>query len=472
LAAANKVRKQFLFGRRSKHLFRRFSESGSRMRQKECVVIGAGLAGLAAAYRLTHNHCKVTVLEARDRLGGRVRTHHFLEAPGLNCELGGEWIGKNHTEMRKLCRAMRLAPQPHQYANSFWNEVTPAQLIPPGKWCLSAEAHEIWQRFAAKFMTYGPKRWKEMDKIDWWTQLKLLGFSREDLLRRDLMDSTDFGETIRMNSAYTAATEYLSSKGETVDDSDEMDFKVPGGNTRLVDALARAIRRKNIRTEQTVVAIHQKLGRVTIEVESNRPVSADFCVCTIPAHCLLDIDWGKNPPKEKLEAAKQLQYARITKTAVLCSHRFWPKPREGGFSVCTNLASDFCFDSTYRQKGTKRILCSYAVGDKADDIASSPQDKLKYWIVEDVAHAHGLRWDQNKSVRTALAIEQEAWQADRFTRGAYAFYRPGQWFTVMPALKKRFGRVLFAGEHIAEWQGFMEGAVVTGYAAADAILKS
>jgi monoamine oxidase len=237
--------------------------------------------------------------------------------------------------------------------------------------------------------------------------------------------------------------------------------------------LAHAIGRENIRTEQAVIAIRQRRGRVTVEVESsNCPVSADFCVCSIPAHCLLDIDWGPHPPKEKLEAAKELQYARITKTAVLCSRRFWPKPPKGGFSVCTSLASDFCFDSTYLQKGTKRILCSYAVGDKADDIASSPPDKLKYWIVEDVAHAHGLSWNWEKSVSTALAIEQEAWQADRFTRGAYAFYRPGQWFTVMPALKTRFGRVFFAGEHIAEWQGFMEGAVVTGYEAADGIFKA
>src|SRR5580700_5837208 len=123
-------------------------------RNKECVVIGAGLAGLAAAYRLTRSHCKVTVLEARDRLGGRVLTHHFVEEPRLNCELGGEWIGKNHIEMWKLCRAMRLKVQPHQYANSFWNEVTPAQFIPPGGWCMSAEAREIWERFAVKFKTY------------------------------------------------------------------------------------------------------------------------------------------------------------------------------------------------------------------------------------------------------------------------------------------------------------------------------
>jgi monoamine oxidase len=71
-------------------------------KKKECVVIGAGLAGLAAAYHLTNAHRQVTVLEARDRLGGRVLTHHFCEAPDLNCELGGEWIGKNHEKMKDL----------------------------------------------------------------------------------------------------------------------------------------------------------------------------------------------------------------------------------------------------------------------------------------------------------------------------------------------------------------------------------
>ena len=75
-------------------------------------------------------------------------------------------------------------------------------------------------------------------------------------------------------------------------------------------------------------------------------------------------------------------------------------------------------------------------------------------------------------MKVALALQQQAWQADRFTRGAYAFYRPGQWFTVRPVLAKRFRKVFFAGEHIADWQGFMEGAVETGYEAARQILKA
>lgn len=59
---------------------------------------------------------------------------------------------------------------------------------------------------------------------------------------------------------------------------------------------------------------------------------------------------------------------------------------------------------------------------------------------------------------------------DKWTQGAYAIYKPGQWFSLHPILSRPHGKVLFAGEHIADWQGFMEGAVETGQAAADALL--
>lgn len=437
------------------------------MKQKECVVIGAGLAGLAAAYRLCRKNWKITVLEASDRVGGRVMTYHFDGAPELNCELGGEWIGSDHKEMQRLCSELHLPLQKHQYANSFWDQTGRARLIAPGEWCMSEKSYAIWKEFQQEFKTSTPRQWKQLDKLDWWTELSELGFGREDLLRRDLMDSTDFGETIRMNSAYTAATEYLSTKDQKVNDTDEMDFKIRGGNERLIHALANAIGCHNIRTNSEVKKIAQARGRVSAHIDQQPPVAADFCICAIPAHCVGRIRWGARRPLEKIAAAKQLQYARITKTAVLCSHRFWPTPTGGGFSVCTSLASDFCFDSTQGQKAKRGILCSYAVGDKADDIASSPLQELKNWIVEDVAHAYGLPWRPATSGRTALAIKRQAWQGDPFTGGAYAFYRPGQWFTVRPALAKPFGRVFFAGEHIADWQGFMEGAVVTGKKAAD-----
>ena len=72
----------------------------------------------------------------------------------------------------------------------------------------------------------------------------------------------------------------------------------------------------------------------------------------------------------------------------------------------------------------------------------------------------------------ARGIVSQAWQRDPFSQGAYALYRPGQWFSVRPILQKPHGKVFFAGEHLADWQGFMEGAVETGEAAAAAILQN
>lgn len=128
------------------------------MKQKECVVIGAGLAGLAAAYRLSQKNWSVTVLEAADRIGGRVMTYHFAGAPGLNCELGGEWIGSDHKEMRRLCKQLRLPLQKHQYANSFWNETARARLIAPGAWCMSPKSDTIWKNFQKQFKTSTPQQ--------------------------------------------------------------------------------------------------------------------------------------------------------------------------------------------------------------------------------------------------------------------------------------------------------------------------
>jgi monoamine oxidase len=444
-----------------------------RATKKSCIVIGGGLAGLAAAYRMRRNSWEVTVLEARERLGGRVLTHTFKEAPKLNCELGGEWIGKDHKKMRQLCRTFKLKLQNHHFGNSFWNEETPAQLIPPDDWCMSAEALVAWTNFKKYFAKLRSKQLAEMDKLDWWTVLKEQGFGHDDLLRRDLMDSTDFGETIRMNSAYTAATEYISTDDEKADDTDEMDSKVIGGNSRLVDTLEAKIGVDNIYKNQTVAAIWEEKGEVHVRVKDSAcPYVADYCVCAIPARCLTDIKWPKRKPVAKLAAAQQLQYSRITKTAVLCTERFWPKGRGYGFSVCTSLASDYCFESTFGQRGKMGILCSYAVGDKADDIASSPKEDLKFWIVEDVANSHNLGWPPGESKKFAVAIKQEAWQSDHYTKGAYAFYRPGQWFTIRKILAKRFGRIYFAGEHIADAQGFMEGAVQTGQQAADDIMNA
>ena len=152
--ATNKRTHSFHSTGGGKDVLRCFSETGSRMRQKECVVTGAGVAGLAAAYRLSQRNWEVTVLEATDRVGGRVGAYHSDGAP-------------EHKEMRRLCSRLSLPLQKHQYANSFWNQTARASLSAPGSWCMSPKSDAIWKNFQKKFRTSTPHQWRQLDKIDY-----------------------------------------------------------------------------------------------------------------------------------------------------------------------------------------------------------------------------------------------------------------------------------------------------------------
>jgi monoamine oxidase len=385
-------------------------------KKHHCIVIGGGLAGLAAGYRLARRGWRVDVFEAHRRLRGRVFSYRFPQARNLICELGGEWIGDDHDAMKRLAREFGLELQSHQYSYFFWNVNSRSRRYRPGEDCFSDKAHKGFQQFAAEFKTYNEGEKRRLDKLDWWTCLRQRKFSHRELLKRDLMDSTDFGESIRQTSAYTVATEYFGGNA-----TDEMDWKIAGGNSRLIHALARNI--GSVRTRAEVKLVRQRGEEVTVALANGEKFRADVCICAVPAPCLRNIEWDPPLSPKQSGAADQLQYSRIMKSAVLYRARFWPEHKDGGFSVFTSRVSDFCFDSTYLQKGDARILCSYAIGEKADDLAAEPnKNDVAKWLTEDILHAIG----RPKTPAThPVAIRTQAWQNQNWIGGAYALYRPG-----------------------------------------------
>ena len=76
----------------------------SQRRKKSCVIIGAGFAGLSAAYKLKNAGWNVTVFEARDRIGGRVFSYRLPQNKELVCELGAEWVGESHETIKGSVR--------------------------------------------------------------------------------------------------------------------------------------------------------------------------------------------------------------------------------------------------------------------------------------------------------------------------------------------------------------------------------
>lgn len=428
----------------------------TQRRRRSCVVVGSGLAGLSAALKLKNAGWDVTVLEARGRTGGRVFSHVMPNSGGLICELGAEWIGESHERIRQLCSDFKIGIQKHQFSDHLLQNGIHSR---PGAWDYSPKAKAAFDRMVKGFEKLTDAQQRRLDRKDWWTHLSDIGFTREDLILRDLADSTDFGESIRHVSAFGALAEYAENDPEKT--QNQMDYKVIGGNSRLVDEFVARVGRDNIRTGMKVTEINQRGGIVTVKA-GNETFRADACICTTPVASLRKIKFNPPLPAAQRDAAEKLIYARIVKNSVLYEDRFW---KDDDFSMVTDTTSHYYFHSTQKQAGNMGILTAYAIGEKADVLASQDDPRRMNVITRDL-----VDFDQ-QAPSLARGIASYAWQRDEFTEGAYALYKPGQWFGIRPTLKRPHGKVLFAGEHLADWQGFMEGAINTGEHAAGSLIR-
>jgi monoamine oxidase len=422
-------------------------------RKRKCVIVGSGLAGLAAGFKLKNAGWDVTILEARNRVGGRVFSHTMGENNSLVCELGAEWVGESHERIKALCSDFKIPLQKHQFEDYLLQN---GKVSRPGQWGLSAQARSAFEKMIANYEKLSVLQKNKIDRVDWWTHLSDIGFKRDDLILRDLADSTDFGESIRHVSAFAALAEYAESSPKN-----EMDYKMTGGNSRLVREFADRIGTENIRTGIKVTEINQRAGFVTVKA-GNETFRADACICTAPIASLRKIKFNPPLPSAQADAAQKLTYARIIKNSVLYENRFW---KDENFSMVSDTTSHYYFHSTQNQPGTEGILTAYAIGEKADVLASQDDTRRMNIITRDL---HDFN---DRAPVLAKGIASYAWQRDEFTEGAYALYKPGQWFGIRPILARPHGKVLFAGEHVADWQGFMEGAIETGEAAAQSLIR-
>jgi len=293
---------------------------------------------------------------------------------------------------------------------------------------------------------------RQLDKMDWWRYLSDNGCDGKDLDIRELFDSTDFGESIRHVSGYAALGEYAESNT-----TDEMDKKIRGGNDQLALKIQEKIGADKIKLEHTVERIEQGT-KVKVYCSNGESFEGDQIICTAPTYSVKKIKWLPDLPFEVKKAMNALQYCRINKNPLLFSERFW---KDESFDLVTDTPNHYFYHATKNQPSKKGVLISYAIGDKAPVIAAQ-NDAFR----ADLA---------NLALKPAFGdikplLEKQVdyyWGDDQYSKGAYALYGVGQWFGIMPVLQKSFMHTHFAGEHLSNaWQGFMEGALETGEAAA------
>ncbi|MCV4783492.1 FAD-dependent oxidoreductase, partial [Escherichia coli] len=111
-------------------------------RRRRVAIIGAGLAGLAAAYRLQRAGWEVTILESRQRIGGRVFSYSMPQAPELICELGAEWVGESHGRIKSLCSDFGIPLVRHQFDDYLLQD---GKVSRPGEWGFSLKARKAFE---------------------------------------------------------------------------------------------------------------------------------------------------------------------------------------------------------------------------------------------------------------------------------------------------------------------------------------
>jgi monoamine oxidase len=140
----------------------------------------------------------------------------------------------------------------------------------------------------------------------------------------------------------------------------------------------------------------------------------------------------------------------------LTTGRFWAKDGESGFAT-TDLPISQVWDMSYGQPGTRGILQAFPIGLHSRRVTEMSEKERIAFALEQVETIYPGTREQFEGAAT------KCWDEDQWARGASAYYKPGQFRSLLPHVARPEGRIYFAGEHTSVWiDGWMQGALESG----------
>jgi monoamine oxidase len=462
----------------------RLVEKASAAAAPRIVIVGGGLAGLTAGYRLNQAGHSVQLHEASSRLGGRCWTIRGAFAEDQLGEHGGELIDQGHTAIRQLASELGLKLENLLQGEASGTEPT---YYFDGSHYSYAEAtddmKEIWQKLhsdlsAASYPTLFDsftQRGYELDHmsiVDWIEESVPGGIESKLGQLLDFAYTIEYGadsdEQSSLNLLYLLG--YRGQGQLRIFGASNEKYRVTGGNdqiaTRLADALASQI---TVGSELHGVRLRGD-GTYLLtfrQGSSTRTVTADRVVLALPFSILrssVDISQAGFGAR-KLEAINELGMGTNSKLHVQFKTRHWQKLGSNG-ETFADTGYQNTWEVSRAQPGTSGILVDYTGGAVGAGFGSgTAESRARQFLgrIEPVLPGISKQWNGRATL--------DFWTGYPWTKGSYSYWKVGQYTQFAGVERAREGNCHFAGEHTSiDFQGYLNGAVETGERAAGEIL--
>lgn len=457
-------------------------------KRRRVLVLGAGLAGLSAAYELAVKGFEVTVLEGRNRAGGRVKTLREPFVDGQYVELGGELIGDGYKRVlgyvQKFDVPYEDVPERFETSGSVatlqfgtgTTAVMKGQLYPigsvlrPHPYGLSEEESRglpsvllsMNLRAMVQEVAREPAKLLEYDKMSLAAAFRKRGVSDEAIRLIDIALNYNSIETVSAGGAIFDARRRSVAGSRAV--------RVIGGNDNLIAAMLENAKKAGAGFVfgARVTRIGQTRSGVSVTYSDRRgrrrTALADKVVCTIPFSALRSVAFVPGLPADKAMAVAGLDYTRVTKVYLQGKRFEWDR-RNIGTSVWTDTPLERVFEMAGDRGDEHGIFTVWTDGNGAATAERLDDRSRIAWARSNVEKT--LPFMKNQFLRTATM----SWTNDRFAGGAYAHLRVGQLAGLKPHVKTPVGNIHFAGEHTAENAPGMEGALESAERAVNEIIS-
>lgn len=435
------------------------------------VVVGAGFAGMRCALRLRAAGADVVLVEGGHRAGGRVRTMHAPFVEGQYSESGAEWVDTIHGRLLELLDrydVSLLGTGERWTVIRRWLHHGGELMSPERVREVDPTIDDQLERFEAIVEAVGdgiadpsrPQLHPDAAAID---QRSLADVAAEAGLgelaalfkRRDSQGefAAEPSQVSLLFVAQQRAHQRDASGGDEV-----IAQRARGGFSQVAAGMAAELG-DVIHFGRHLTSVAQDVDGVVVGTDRGE-LRADHVVLACSLVPLRKVQFHDPLPSDLNRAVHELGYGTITKTSVQWPERAWP----AGYATTAGRAQRV-YDPTIDQPGRAGILMAYCGGDGGHQWAQMTE-------AERIALASDEMRQMHRIPGAPLGGWSRAWGAQARYGGSYAVYQPGQVTAFWDVLRRPWGRVHLAGEHVATCTGYMEGALESGDTVADRLLGS